>query len=504
MKNAKSTRRLLVSNLKWNYVQNAAMLVLGIATSVVVVRGLGSIDYGKLSVLMAFFSFLLLVSGLGFETAISVELPILKAQPNFERKQSFMMRKLVTYRVFIIAIFLLSIVGFSGQIANLLKSNELQRYIFLIASSIFVAQLAALFNTIFLVHLDIRLRTIIAILSTLCNLGLFYFFIYILSLNIRGYWYATLIGAVVNFLLIFRLTNKILKPPPEKIDMRPALLMGRYTWLNNFVDNFLNENIDILLCSFFLVSPKFVGNYRLVFRITRFLTFFNLGFAPIARTIMAQKYGESKENLIPYCNTFIKVAFILSAPFLVFAFFQAKNIFFVLYGHDFIEAGRVMMVYLIFCIVRIILGGHFLGAVFKVTKDIKTYTIIFIFAGVLNLILDLAFIPLWSIWGALYATGISLISMSFAHLVLFYKKFNALPPILFMLKGLSIFVCASLPLLLFVNKRGVIYLVLSFLIFVSLSIFLTKCIGLISEEDKYYLQTLEGFPKRILEFLNLI
>lgn len=498
-----STAKVFVSNLFWNYIEKASTLVFGILTSILVVRGLGSVSYGNNAVLLSVASFLSIFTSMKFQSIIGIEIPLIKSQEGFKNKQSYVLRSLLKYRVIVFIASFIIVYSLAGFFGNLLHSAELPKLIIFILLFVFISQINELLNALFLAHLQLKTRTIFTLIISAIGLAIYYLLLYQFKMGLTGYWIGTFLRSFILLTVVFGFTRKYLKPEPRKINMQPAFKLAMSSWMILIATSFLNQRADILVCAYYSVNAKSIGYYNLALMMIHYLTFFNIGFGSLGQVILARKYGESKSNLIPYFHLFTKATFLIIIPFFIFALFQSQNMFFFLYGPEFIEAGKLLGFYIMFYIFTALLGTDFFSSIFMITKKLKFYTATFIVAGMINLTLDFLFVPIWGIWGAVYATGIARVTMTIARLVLFYTLFKALPPYRFLVKCFFVFFLAGLSLIPF-RGIGIHNLIVSALIYFPLTIILMNSFKLLGEQEKSIFRNMDNSVSKALRMARII
>ena len=127
-------------------------------------------------------------------------------------------------------------------------------------------------------------------------------------------------------------------------------------------------------------------------------------------------------------------AFCLSIPMCIILFFFGDMILGI-FGNSFLEARQALMILMVGQLINSLAGA--VGTVLAMTGYHDRLAIIMGFSVILNVVLNMTFIPMWGITGAAFASSITMVSWNCIMVYLVIKK-NGLNPTIFPLKSFLI------------------------------------------------------------------
>jgi len=171
-------------------------------------------------------------------------------------------------------------------------------------------------------------------------------------------------------------------------------------------------HFDILMITYFLDIAD-VGIYSAVMSTALLLLLFAQSISsvvtPFSSSLIAKSGRKKASDII---NTLVEILVILIAPIFFIFIVLSQNLIVLLFGQNFSPgsaAFSVLLVGVFFYSLAHIYNHHFIGS-----GDTKRVMKIFFFAAIINLFLNLIFIPIFGIIGAAVATSVSYFAMFIA------------------------------------------------------------------------------------------
>jgi O-antigen/teichoic acid export membrane protein len=184
------------------------------------------------------------------------------------------------------------------------------------------------------------------------------------------------------------------------------------------IASFIFLRIDVVILSK-MTDMVTVGLYSSASKLTEFCLILPLNFYALILPIAARGYQSFRESVHQKIETYTRQLFILVFLVFGFGFFFAEMILGLIYGKPFAEAGwilKMLMVAFLITSADTVLSMSCLGAGYQ-----KIVMLVAIGRAVVNVVLNLMFIPIWGTMGAALATLFS-ISLSFTILQYFVTK----------------------------------------------------------------------------------
>lgn len=227
-----------------------------------------------------------------------------------------------------------------------------------------------------------------------------------------------IIAGVYSLLIIFLKFNIKFKLPPFQIIIH-YFKSGSHLFYTSILSNLLTSSGTIILS--FMTNNTIVGYYSAVEKLFR--AFVGL-FAPITQALYPISCRKSNDTSgqISYIKKLLLIIGTISILIGGGVAIYSNEIIVLVYGLKFEPYSyilAVMMIWLVFGVINNIIGIQFLSA----SKKDKFYTISFIIAGLLTVLLNLILIPIYQINGILYAMvfGEIVLLVSMLHFILRFK-----------------------------------------------------------------------------------
>lgn len=160
---------------------------------------------------------------------------------------------------------------------------------------------------------------------------------------------------------------------------------------------FLYYKLDTILLSVMRSSAD-VGIYNVAYKIIDNITFFPGMFMGLIMPIMAKNFFTDKEKFQKVSDKTFKVFVVLVFPLIIGTIFLAKDIVYIIGGSGFQESANVLRI-LVFALAFIFLGNFF-NSIMVASNLQKKLMYILGLAAVVNITLNLIFIPRFSYMAA--------------------------------------------------------------------------------------------------------
>lgn len=281
------------------------------------------------------------------------------------------------------------------------------------------AQFLLLVNQMFISMLQTQLmldRGVFAELANrLVNLGIVLYAIRIGVTGVDFFYlvlYATLIGSVVNMLITFLFARRLwpIRPKVNLSSWRKTLAtiapIGLFTFLG-----IVHFKADTILLSL-LKSPHDVGIYGYAYKIGEIIFTFPVMFVGSVFPKLSQLLVDNKERFRQLAQLVFTMLLLATVPFLTFVFLSAKYFTLLLSRTSFVDglvAGTSLQ------ILVIALFAWFITTLFIhiliMANDYKGLIRNLSISVIVNIVLNLIFIPYYSYYAAAAITGITEILM---------------------------------------------------------------------------------------------
>lgn len=184
--------------------------------------------------------------------------------------------------------------------------------------------------------------------------------------------------------------------------------------------------VDTLLLVY-LTTIEEVGVYNVVLPAALLFLLFGKSVSNITFPLFSEMWAKAeKTKIIEGITQIYKYSFVLAAPVILFFLFYASLFLQLSFGESYVSgapAFQVLLIGVLFYIVVMINNDTIAAIGFP-----KITTYIVAAAAVMNIILNLLFIPLWGIIGAAIATSASYLLMLLATTGWITKKIKVAPP----------------------------------------------------------------------------
>jgi O-antigen/teichoic acid export membrane protein len=248
----------------------------------------------------------------------------------------------------------------------------------------------------------------------------------------------------------------------------PLVLTGIGATLLNYFDTLMLTYFDDLAV---------VGVYNIIYPTAFLIVIIGTSLGAILLPVITELWTLKKKKEISYAlNLIYKYVFVACLPLILTLIIFSEDLIKVFFGAEYILGVAAFNILLIGAIFKIFIAVN-IQVLIAFKKPEKTMNL-FLFGAALNVLLNLVFIPLYSITGAAVASSISFFSMAVLSLIQIRKSIRItlpffrwtltlmasgiialLPMILIRLSGLDTFLLASIGLVF----GGIFYLIILYM-----------------------------------------
>jgi O-antigen/teichoic acid export membrane protein len=250
---------------------------------------------------------------------------------------------------------------------------------------------------------------------------------YVFKLGFTWIIIALLINMIVSFVIIFVWSRKYLRLSLRfdfvywKKFLKESLPIGIVA-----VIVFVYFKMDTILLSVMQTSTD-VGIYNAAYKVLENITFFPAMIVGLVLPIMSNTIFADRERFNRVANNTFKLFLILVVPIVVGTMFLADGIILLIGGGQFNESGAVLRI-LIFALVAIFFGVLSNNILIAGNQQRKLLYISGL-AAILNVVLNIIFIPKFSYIAAAYISSLTEIFVAVASLAFVYKTMKYYPRI---------------------------------------------------------------------------
>jgi O-antigen/teichoic acid export membrane protein len=483
-----SLARSILRGILWNHAGKISEYALMYVFSVLVARGLGAEQNGVYVTFYTLAQFLLLVSGLGFETAL------IRWSAQFFRTEDmprlrYVLRRLFGWRLaaFLVAAFLCYFFRFE-ILRFLALSQTAAEYFLLLILYAGLRCLVPLFMAIFVSRFNTRIVTLISVsaralevIATVYSLSHGYGLEAILLVIIGGAGYSLAAS------LIF--ARRSYWGEVEREDPRPVITLGATFWVNTIMAFVLEKQGNIFLLNNLLGDRREVSYYDVAFGLMQVVVYgFTIGFSGVSLAAFSRVAASSPGSLGQLWKFSVKVIALLVLPPLIFLAAHAKVIVPAIYSSQYAGSIGLFQVLVLFQITARLFGSGTNADILLAVNKPKVLVAFGLLAGGLNILLDILLIPRYRAYGAVIATGIAnttVVSMSAIYIV---RRFSVLISVGFWLKIVAISAVSALVGRYLLYPETVVGVVFCALIYLAVWILLMYVFKLFSRDDIDYIK----------------
>lgn len=457
----------------WSLIAKIFGSVIGIITSIIIVRDLGAHDYGVLSLVNNILGFITVICAFGLGQALTRYVPELNVKHNFSGIKKLMVQVAVVQTIIWLTAFI--IIYFIRGFLSDLFSADIGFYLLLGTGLIVLGIFGGIIGGVLHALYEVKILTIIGTISSIISTVLLLFLLLKFHLGIIGVMIAGPIvgGATLPILfIVFRkkIREEYLKHGDPKSGDIGTKRLFKYSipFVASGIMNLIVWRQSEVLFLGYYSSPLEVGYYNLAYGLPQqILEFIPLAIWGLVLVSFAETYTKDPRKLQHAIELYYKMLFLLVAPLLVIGFLLSDKIILVLYGEQMMPAGSIAQTFFIIFAIGFI--GTPTGMTLYTLEKTWVKTILYAIYTIMNLSLDVLLIPKYEMYGAVAAVFITLFVSAFIEIIVvkrFFKEFRI--PWKFIMKCYL----ATTPLLIIVPFKAYIESSIELLIALSVAVML--------------------------------
>lgn len=387
---------MLARKIAYNTLISAGARIIGLALSLVTLgfltRYLGSSGFGQYSTVLAFLYIFVVLADFGLYSICVREISRPQADEKKIVSNAFTIRLVLGLSFFVLA----PLVGL------LFPYNlDIKMGILIGAFGFWMMSNHQVLMGVFQKYLKMGRAALAELAGRLVHLGLVVFFVQ----QQLGFLYligALVGGAVVNFVLVFLLTQKYVTIRLDfdfvfwKKLLKESLPLGMASILT-----MIYFKLDTVMLSLFKPQAD-VGIYSLAYRILESLIFFSAMFVGLIMPLMSRYAVLDKAKFKKITQKTLDILLIFVVPLVIVTFFLSDKIIVLISGQQFILSAGVLNI-LIIATGVIYLAVLFSNMIISI-KQQKILVYLYGLGALINVVANLIFIPKYSYYGAAATT----------------------------------------------------------------------------------------------------
>jgi O-antigen/teichoic acid export membrane protein len=403
-----STAQRIGTAMAWSVASRAGRFVLGFASSILVVRGLGGHDYGVLSAVRSVLMFVVMLSGFGTGQALLRFLPALRVARSGESARALARRVVWVHLAVWLCMLLLALV-LRANVEHLLKTPGIGLFVAIgVGLALFEILFALLGQVLNAAYDTARLSA-----ASLASHAL-YIAVVVPALRagwgVTGVLVAAAAGNAVACLIVWPRIRGALDWGSEPATgvwagarfWRYSLPFAAIGVLNLVV---WRQSETILLAHF--RSPEETGYFDLAYRLPQTILEFVPGTVwPLVMAGMSEVYARDPARLADAVRRYYRLLFALCTPLCVLGAVLGGRAVPVLFGEDMSPAALPTQIF--FVIFTVSFLSTPLSMVLYVLERTPVNLLIYVVLAVINVGLDLILIPRFGVPGAMAPVAIAI------------------------------------------------------------------------------------------------
>lgn len=397
----------------WSVGARVTRLAIGVATSIIVVRGLGRYDYGVLSIVRTILTFLAFVCGLGLGQALLRFMPELRIKRDVEGMRGLFAFVLVV-QVIAWAVFLAIFTFGAGSIEVLYRTPGLAFILKVGVALILIDLVGLLLSQMLTSFYDVKLLSVYTTISLLVTLGLTVVFLK-MGYGVLGVLVAAAVsGAMLAVALFDRCALHVpLSLRPSLSDARRVLRYSMPFAVISLLNLITWRQSETLFLGYFR-TPVEAGLFDLGYRIPQQMLELVPGAVwPLLLATFSEVYSRRRESLGDAISGYYKLLFVLVAPISIFGAAISGPAVRILFGSEMASSGTLaQMFFLIFSV-------SFFSTPLSMALYVRELTwlnlVIYICNATVNVGLDFVLIPRYGLYGAVVPVGLVVLASPFVY-----------------------------------------------------------------------------------------
>jgi len=483
--------------LFWGQIGMSLRTFICFFVSILVSRSLDVDSFGVYSALVSLIAILLYFTGMGTYSIFNNYLPRFEGRkrPGFS---SYLIRRTLFIKTVVYLIVAIGIHQYIGYLADLTGYPAVRNYAFGLMLWFFLRGTSETFLYILMSRMAMRYYTFVeTTISILQLMGVLY--LAQTGMKITSLIFLMIVVYGVQCILNAYGARESYLLKPERPKLTPIVKYGLIIWFTGIIQYFLAKDVDIFLILYFLQDNSLVGFYNIAFLLATTGGYVLLSsVSSLSLTILSKSYTKTgmdglRESLV----LLFKVSLLLSAPIFAFMIFQSNNIIISLFSAKYAAASELLIVLSFFYLLSAFAGGGFMVTALLPLNREKIVLFLRSGGGILNLILNFIFIPMFGIIGAAAATGISFFVLVIVELYVVMKSTGFKPPLSFICKLMPITVVPA-ALTLFMGQTRLIGLIVCAFLY---GIVVLKLALMFCPLTRHELTILESFTPKTVRLL---
>jgi O-antigen/teichoic acid export membrane protein len=483
-----SLAKSIVRGVIWNHAGRIVEYALMYIFSVLVARGLGAEQNGVYVTFYTLAQFLLLISSLGFETALT-RWSAQHFQTEDMPRLRYVLRRLFRWRLVVFLVVAFFCYFFRFQILRFLSlSPTAAGYFLLLILYAGLRCLVPLFMAFFVSRFNTRIVTVISVSARILEVIAV---VYLLShgYGLESIFLVIIGGAAYSVVASLILARKSYWGGVEREDPRPVITLGVTFWVNMIMAFVLEKQGDIFLLNNLLGDRREVSYYDVAFGLMQVVVYgFTIGFSGISLATFSRVASSNPDSLGQLWKFSVKVIALLVLPPLIFLAAHAKVIVPAIYSSQYASSIGLFQVLVLFQITARLFGSGTNADVLLAVNKPRVLVAFGVLAGGLNILLDILLIPHYRAYGAVIATGIANTTVVMMSALYIVRRFSVFVSVEFWLKIVAISAVSALVVRYVLHPETIVGVVFCALIYVAVWILLMYVFKLFSRDDIDYIK----------------
>lgn len=408
--------RTVFANMSWMIIAQIITSVLSFFWTILTAQYLGPSEYGIFGTAISFSTLFLAITDLGIGTYITRAISTNLENEDKYINNAFSLSLFLSILYLVVIFIILLILGWD---------NYIVLACFLYAVVNVMSKLLGILQVSFQAHEQMKFQAISSIIN---SVSIFSLLITVIFTSLGLFWVilSYLISNCISFIYVF-------------LTVRKHYFKLKFSFKPQFYKELIKYGIPFAISSIFVtiyysldmvMITQFVGTYdaglyNAAYKLLSFLTIFFTIYSVVIFPVMSKLFADSKELLQIGFVKSTKYLTAISIPITVFTCFYSYDIINI-YGPDYTSAGSILNI-LIWTLCFIFVNGN---ATSVLNASHKEYSVTKICgaAALLNIVLNLIFIPDFSYYGAAVATVLSEV-LVFILCMYVLKQIGQLPDI---------------------------------------------------------------------------
>lgn len=405
------TSRSIIDNTLWLFTDRLLRMGIGLFVGVWIARYLGPEQFGMLSFSQAFVAIFTAISALGLESIVVRELALKNHDKSIILGTSFVL-KLITS---------LLTSGVAISIIILIKPVESELHLLVIFISIgtvflafdnidfwFQSQVQSKY-TVYAKNSAFIVASLIKIILILIKAPIVFFAI---TFSIE------LMLTSIAIVLIYKYRGYTISRWKFNFAFAKYLLLNSWPLIISSLSIFIFMKVDLIMLSQIKGNAE-VGIYTSAARLSEVWYFIPVSIVSSLFPLMMEQCKINKQHFLSKLQDLLRFLIFIGYLMAIGISLLSSKIIYLVYGEDYVSASLILAIHIWSSIFVFIGAGH---RIYFIGENLQRYVMfITVFAAVLNIVLNLYFIPMYGALGASIATLISY-GISNTFLLLLFNK----------------------------------------------------------------------------------